>query len=231
MVDPLLLALDTSTSTAGVAIYDGERVLSETTWLAGREHSTRLLAEVGAALGRVGREPAHLTGLVVARGPGSFTGVRVALSVAKGMASGLGLPLWGINSLEVLVRAAGLIDLPVLAVLEAGRGRYAIGLYRHGVPVDQARTASLDELLASLREPSLVIGELERAARARLEGNPLARLASPAASLRRAGYLAELGWSAAQAGERGDPKAVDAVYLAPRASGGQGALGPPGPPA
>jgi tRNA threonylcarbamoyladenosine biosynthesis protein TsaB len=231
VVEPLLLALDTSTSTAGVAVYDGQRVLSETTWLAGREHSTRLLAEAGAALGRIGREPSQLTGLVVARGPGSFTGVRVALSVAKGMAAGLGLPLWGINSLEVLVRAAGPTEFQVLAVLEAGRGRYAMGLYRDGAAVDAARTASLDEVLESLREPTFVIGEFDAAARARLEGNPLARVAPPAASLRRAGYLAELGWLAAQAGQSGDPNAVDAVYLAPRASGGQGALRPPGPPA
>jgi tRNA threonylcarbamoyladenosine biosynthesis protein TsaB len=216
VVDPLLLALDTSTGTAGVAVYDGQRVLSETTWLAGREHSTRLLAEVGAALGRIGREPAQLTGLVVARGPGSFTGVRVALSVAKGMAAGLGLPLWGVNSLEVLARAAGATELPVLAALEAGRGRYAIGLYRGSAAVDEARTASLDELVASLREPTLLIGELDPAVRARLEGNSLARMAPPAACLRRAGYLAELGWLLAQAGEPGDPKVVDAVYLGSR---------------
>jgi tRNA threonylcarbamoyladenosine biosynthesis protein TsaB len=231
VVDQLLLALDTSTSTAGVAVYDGQRVLSETTWLAGREHSTRLLAEVGAALGRIGREPAHLTGLVVARGPGSFTGVRVALSVAKGIASGLGLPLWGVNSLEMLVRAAGATDLPVLAVLEAGRGRYAIGLYRAGVAVDEARTTALDDLVARIREPTLLIGDLDGTARGRLASNTLARMASPAACLRRAGYLAELGWLAAEAGEPGDPKLVDAVYLAPRASGGQGAPRPPGPPA
>jgi hypothetical protein len=94
--------------------------------------------------------------------------------------------------------------------------------------VDEARTASLDELVASIREPTLLIGELDSAARARLEDNALARLAPPAACLRRAGYLAELGWLLAQAGAPGDPKLVDAVYLAPRASGGQGALRPPG---
>jgi len=60
---PLLLALDTSTSTASVAVFDGQRVLSETTWLAGREHSTRLLVEVDAAFERIGRTPTELTGL------------------------------------------------------------------------------------------------------------------------------------------------------------------------
>src|SRR5437870_2637966 len=115
---PLLLALDTSTSTAGVALFDSQRVVSETTWRAGREHSTRLLVEVEAALERIGRTVQELTGLVVARGPGSFTGVRVALSVAKGMAAGLSIPLWGVNSLDVLAHAAGKVDLPVRAVLE-----------------------------------------------------------------------------------------------------------------
>src|SRR3979411_2930269 len=103
---PLLLALDTSTSTASVALFDGQRVLSETTWQAGREHSTRLLVEVDLASERIGRPPAELTGLVVARGPGSFTGVRVALSVAKGMAAGLSIPVWGVSTLGALGFAA-----------------------------------------------------------------------------------------------------------------------------
>src|SRR2546421_11246693 len=89
---PLLLALDTSTSTASVALFDGERVLSETTWLAGREHSTRLLVEVEIALERIGKTQTDLTGVVVARGPGSYTGGRVALSGAKGIAAALHIP-------------------------------------------------------------------------------------------------------------------------------------------
>jgi tRNA threonylcarbamoyladenosine biosynthesis protein TsaB len=218
---PLLLALDTSTSTASLAVYDGERVLSETTWVAGREHSTRLLVEVEAALERIARDASHLTGLVVARGPGSFTGVRVALSVAKGMAAGLGVPLWGVGSLDVVAHAGRTSELPVRAVLEAGRGRYATGLYRAGRRVEEPGTVSLDELVACVEEPTLVIGELSGEARARLGRDTVARVAGPAASTRRAGYLAELGWLAAQAGERGDPGAVDAVYLAPRASGGR----------
>ena len=153
---------------------------------------------------------------MAARGPGSFTGVRVALSVAKGIAAGLGLPLWGVGSLDVLARAAGLSDLPVCAVLEAGRGRYATGLYRGLEPSEPPRSATLDELLACIGEPTLVIGELAAAARTRLAAETPARLVSPAASPRRAGYLAELGWLAAQAGDPGDPNPVDAFYLPPR---------------
>ena len=210
---PLLLALDTSTSTAGVALFDSQRVVSETTWQAGREHSTRLLVEVEAALERIGRTVQELTGLVVARGPGSFTGVRVALSVAKGMAAGLSIPLWGVNSLDVLAHAAGKVDLPVRAVLEAGRGRYATGLYAREVLVEAARLATLEQLIGLVAEETLLIGDIGPDARRRLETETPARVTDPAGCLRRAGFLAELGWRMAQAGDPGDPHAVDAVYI------------------
>jgi tRNA threonylcarbamoyladenosine biosynthesis protein TsaB len=209
----LLLALDTSTSIASVALFDGQRVLSETTWLAGREHSTRVLVEVEAALARVGRTPADLTGLVVARGPGSFTGVRVALSVAKGMSAGLSLPLWGVSSLDVLAHAAGTLELPVRVVLEAGRGRFATGLYLDGRLGAEPGLATLEQLDQLIQAPTFLIGELPEAARARLAQNVNARLASPAACLRRGGFLAELGWNSALAGDPGDPRTVDAVYV------------------
>jgi len=210
---PLLLALDTSTSTASVALFDGQRVASETTWLAGREHSTRLLLEVELALERIGRTQQEVTGLVVARGPGSFTGVRVALSVAKGMAAGLAIPLWGVSSLDVLALAVGNVDRPVRAVLEAGRGRYASGLYQGGVAIEPPRLAALDELIHLIHEETLIIGELTPDARKRLETECNVRLADPAACLRRAGFLAELGWRMAVRGEPGDPGLVDALYI------------------
>jgi tRNA threonylcarbamoyladenosine biosynthesis protein TsaB len=209
---PLLLALDTSTSTAGVALFDGQHVLSETTWQAGREHSTRLLVEVELAFERVDRHPTQLTGLVVARGPGSFTGVRVALSVAKGMAAGLSIPVWGVSTLDVLAHMAGEVEVPVRAVLEAGRGRYATALYLRGESAQSARLATLDEVKALVAEATLVIGELAAEAREQLERHPYARVATPAASMRRAGYLAELGWRQAQSGDPGDPHVLDALY-------------------
>jgi tRNA threonylcarbamoyladenosine biosynthesis protein TsaB len=209
----LLLALDTSTSVASVALFDGQRVLSETNWLAGREHSTRLLVEVQEAFLRVGRTAENLTGLVVARGPGSFTGVRVALSVAKGISAGLSLPLWGVSSLEVLAHAAGVTELPVRAVLEAGRGRFATALYINGRCSGEPRLATVDELDELVQTPTVVIGELAAEARERLEQNVCARLATPAACLRRGGFLAELGWRTARSGDPGDPRAVDALYV------------------
>jgi tRNA threonylcarbamoyladenosine biosynthesis protein TsaB len=210
---PLLLGMDTSTRVASVALFDGEQVLSETSWLAGREHSTRLLVEVEAALARVGRTASQLTGLVVARGPGSFTGVRVALSVAKGISAGLSIPVWGISSLEVLAFGAGATDVPVRAIVEAGRGRFATGVYVNGQAAGPPVLATLDQLVGLIDVPTLVIGELPSAARACLERHAPARLASLAACTRRSGYLAELGWRAGLAGDPGDPGELDALYV------------------
>jgi tRNA threonylcarbamoyladenosine biosynthesis protein TsaB len=188
-------------------------VLSETTWLAGREHSTRLLVEVEVGLDRVGRDVGDLTGLVVARGPGSFTGVRVALSVAKGLAGGLGIGAFGVSSLDVLALAASPSDVPVRAVVEAGRGRYATALYAHGMVTEAPRLVTLPELKESIAERTVVIGELSPQDREMLSEHPRVRLAPAAASVRRAGFLAELGWRMAQSGDAGDPRTLDAIYI------------------
>jgi tRNA threonylcarbamoyladenosine biosynthesis protein TsaB len=209
----LLLALDTSTRVASVAVHDGEQILAETTWLAGREHSSRLLVEADAALARIGRTPSDLTGLVVAHGPGSFTGVRVAISVAKGMAAALSLPLWGVSTLDVVAAQAGAVDGPVRAVLEAGRGRVATACYVVGRCVEAPRLATLAELVELLTEPALVIGELSAEARAALAKRSDVRLASAALSMRRAGLLAELGQHRRLSGDPGNPANVDAAYI------------------
>jgi tRNA threonylcarbamoyl adenosine modification protein YeaZ len=209
----LLLALDTSTRTAGVAVFDGQQVLSETTWLAGREHTTRLLVEAESALSRVGHVAADVKGVVVACGPGSFTGTRVAISVAKGIAAGLRVPAWGVSTLDVMAAAACDNKLPVRALVEAGRARFATALYAGGQCIEPPRLATLEQFVELLSDQTFVIGELPAEARARLSQVPTARVASPAASVRRAGFLAELGWRLAQSGDPGDPRAIDALYV------------------
>jgi tRNA threonylcarbamoyladenosine biosynthesis protein TsaB len=209
---PLLLALDTSTASASVALYDG-RVLAETTWMAGRAHTTGLLMEVAALLARVQVGTHQLSRLAVARGPGSFTGVRVGISVAKGMAVGLGLPLWGVGTLDALARAALVVDHPVRAVIEAGRGRFATALFVGERCVEPPRNVSTDELVELARTGSVIIGELEAELRALLARDTQAIVAPPALSLRRAGFVAELAWLAAESGDPGEAATVDAVYV------------------
>ena len=98
-------------------------------------------------------------------------------------------------------------------MLEAGRGRYAVGRYLHGVRVEEMRLVTLDQVIARFEEETIVVGELREDARSRLEAVGHTRVAPRAAGARRGGFLAELGWRMALTGDPGDPRALDAVYV------------------
>jgi len=120
----MLLAIDTSTHYASVALHDGERLLGEETWLANQDHTRTLLPAIQRILGDRGVE--SLTALAVALGPGSFNGLRVGLSSAKALAIARQLPLVGATTLELLAAEYGLDE----ATMNAGRGR--ISAWRAG---------------------------------------------------------------------------------------------------
>lgn len=214
----MLLALDTSTSLAGLALFDGG-VRAELTWQAGRQHSVQLLPRLEALLALAGVTRGDLTALAVARGPGSFTGVRVGLAVAQGLALGLDLPVFGVCTLDVLAAGLECSDLPVRPLLDAGRGRYATALYDlldgRAVRRSELSGVTLDELALVVKERSVLCGELSAADRERVRAmlGDVATLASPAASLRRPGVLAQLGWQLWRAGVAGDPAALEPLYL------------------
>ena len=218
----MLLAIDTSTTQAGIALYDGQ-VQAEVAWRAGRDHGRQLLPVIHETLARLGRTPADLTAIGAARGPGSFTGLRVGLSVGRGLAFALGLPLYGIGSLDVL--AAGLAGYsgPIRAVLEAGRGRVASARFRpitiSLVLLHEVRGLSLDDLVALIEdetrdEPGAVVGDLTPEARDRLAAlGPQVFVAPPAACVRRPAVLAELAWGRFTVGSPPNPDEGEPVYL------------------
>jgi hypothetical protein len=98
-------------------------------------------------------------------------------------------------------------------VLEAGRGRYVTALYAGAECVQAPRLATPDGLLLSITQRTVLVGELTLQDRARLEHHPDARVAPRASSVRRAGFLAELGWRRAVSGDPGDAAALDAIYV------------------
>lgn len=99
----MLLALDTATRQAGLALYDGEVVRAESLWSGGMHHTEWMAPAIEQALQRINGSAADLTALGVTIGPGSFTGLRVGLSLAKGIAAARGLPLIGISTLDATV--------------------------------------------------------------------------------------------------------------------------------
>ena len=103
-----ILALDTATTMAVVATGSREgRADGFTTWTAGYRHGETLLPAIERFLGEQNIRRSSLIGIVVGIGPGAFTGLRVGIATAKGLAHGLGLPIVGISTAEALLSAAG----------------------------------------------------------------------------------------------------------------------------
>jgi tRNA threonylcarbamoyladenosine biosynthesis protein TsaB len=215
----LLLAIDTATRVPSLALYDGEWVLAEETWHSANGHTVELMPSLVRMLERQRVSPSELRGIAVALGPGSFTGLRIGLGVAKGLALTLGMPLIGIPTLDALVYAQARERGPVCAVLRAGRGRFSAAFYRRrrGWWQKQGdyRLTTLDELCAEIQTRTFFCGELDAQAAELLRERlgKKAVVASPASSLRRAGYLAELGWQRLKRGKVDDPAALSPIYL------------------
>jgi len=214
----VLLALDTSTRTVGVALYDGFRVLSEFAWTSQDYHTVELAPSVAEAFAKADRNIDVLGAIAVAIGPGSFTGLRVSLALAKGLALARRIPLIGIPTMDVLATAQPLQTIPMVIVLRAGRGRLAVGWYQvtdeSWMLASKLEVLSVEELAQEIRAPTLVCGELSNEERILLEHeNDNAQLASPAHCLRRPSFLAELAWKRWQAKEINDPISLAPIYL------------------
>ena len=117
----LLLAIDTATPAGSVALSDGGEILSLRNFESPREHSQRLFPEIDRALGDAGAERGRIGAVAVTIGPGSYTGLRVGLSAAKGLCMALDAPLVGLSTLEVLAARLPWCRLPVCALLAARR--------------------------------------------------------------------------------------------------------------
>jgi len=178
-----------------------------------------LAPNVEALLAQAGVQPAQLAGVAVALGPGSFTGLRVALSLAKGLTLATSARLIGVPTLDVVAYPHQWQAHPVCAVVQAGRGRLCWALYRHTVDgwttVTGYRLSAVDAVAAEIGERTLFSGELLPQNADRLRGllGERFQLAPPAMRLRRAGVLAEIAWSRWQAGQVDDPATLSPIYL------------------
>lgn len=208
----VMLAIDTSTEIAGIALHDGERI-SETVWPAGRTQTTSVLAEIDALLARTRRSAEDLGAVAVAIGPGTFTGLRVGLSIAKGFLLAQDVALIGIPTLAVTATPFSEAGVPVLAVLPAGRGRVVCAKAPAAGPMDAPRNMAFAEFVAAAAAAGLlVVGELNGEQRRTLVDSGVA-LASAAASIRRPGVLASLAMARWEAGDVDDPTTLEPLYV------------------
>ena len=126
---PLVLALDTSGPVEALALVQGELILAQQHLRKERSGGTALAASVQSALESVQREPADLAAIAVAVGPGSFTGLRVGIAVARGLADALAIPTFPYASTLGWAYAAYGSRLPVAVTLDARRGELYTALF------------------------------------------------------------------------------------------------------
>ena len=214
----MLLAVDTSTAQVGLALYDGAQVIGEYAWRSGQRHTIELAPAISELLTRCGTTMDDIRAVGVALGPGSFTSLRVGLSLVKGLALSRHIPLVGIPTLDILAAAQAVSKLPLGVAIQAGRGKFAVGWYkssRNGWQAKaDARVVTVEKLLDEVKSPSILCGEFTSEDRERLaKGNIKIQLASPAQSVRRPAVLAEMAWARWQAGHVDDEAALAPIYL------------------
>lgn len=215
----MILAIDTATQFAALALYDQNGLLAEESWYADRNHTIELMPHIVRMLKTAQLQVTDLSALAVALGPGSFTGLRVGLAVAKGLALPYKLPVIGVPTLEIAAYPLRDQPLPVWAVAQAGRGRILAACYgqqeeRWQLLIEPYLT-SFEALGRAIEAPVICTGEIDHQAAKTLQqhSNPKARIASPAARLRRSGYLAEIAARRLASNEQDDPDALVPIYV------------------
>ena len=147
----IVLAIDTAGVDCAVAVYDAAsgQVLGSVSETIGRGHAERLMAMIDEALAKAGLTLSEVTRVAVTVGPGSFTGIRVGVAAARGLALALGIECVGVSTLAVLANLpAQKPSLMVLAAMNAHREEIYAQTFENGEPCDEPRVLALDDFLA-----------------------------------------------------------------------------------
>jgi tRNA threonylcarbamoyladenosine biosynthesis protein TsaB len=217
----LVLGIETSSRHGGVAIIGEDRVLCEAVLSVEVTHSERLLPAVDRALDEAGITLEGLGGIAVSIGPGSFTGLRIGLSTAKGLAYATGLPLVGVPTLEAMAWTLPAARWQVCPVLDARKQEVYAALFRHEPEglrrlMDDAAMAP-EDLCRLIRNPTLFLGDGVDAYGALFRERLGERVLLPPLASRgaRPACVAELGRRRLLRGERDAPDTLVPRYLRP----------------
>ncbi|MEK4182289.1 MULTISPECIES: tRNA (adenosine(37)-N6)-threonylcarbamoyltransferase complex dimerization subunit type 1 TsaB [Bacillus] len=124
-----ILAIDTSNHTLGIALVKDSTVIGESITYLKKNHSVRAMPTVEALMKECGVAPSELSKIVVAKGPGSYTGVRIGVTIAKTLAWTLSIPISAVSSLETLAANGQYFDGWISPLFDARRGQVYTGLY------------------------------------------------------------------------------------------------------
>ncbi|MCA1061762.1 tRNA (adenosine(37)-N6)-threonylcarbamoyltransferase complex dimerization subunit type 1 TsaB [Rossellomorea aquimaris] len=151
-----ILAIDTSNYPFGVSLIQEDKVIGEYITYMKKNHSVRAMPAIEQLLNECGIEPKDLSKIVVANGPGSYTGVRIGVTLAKTLAWSLNIPLIPVSSLATLASSGRYFSGFIVPIFDARRGQVYTGLYEFQgdqlVCVEEDRNIMLEEWVTKLKE-------------------------------------------------------------------------------
>jgi len=217
-----ILAIDTSTRVGSIAVVEGTSLKAQQILNISATHNQRLLPGIERLLSDAGWSLDDLDGFAVSLGPGSFTGLRIGLSIVKGLAWATGKPLAGVPTLDALATNVSFAPYSICPILDARKGEIYTALYRQGEEgIPQRLTSYMaikpEELVAIISETTVIIGDglwsygdyLKRELGNRLVVPP------PHLSVIHASSVAWLGWHKLRSGEYEDVSSCTPLYVRP----------------
>ena len=192
----MLLAIDTSTRQLSIALATENQIIAESTWISQNHHNRQLAIAIETLFAQSETDANDLTGVAVAQGPGSYTGVRIGLALAKGIAHAKQIPLYPVPTLAIVAHGTPPTDMPLLAVIPAGRKRVLAAYYtlhdEKWQPTSEIILQPWQELLDGITTDVLLNGEISETGRQMIDTtNKPIHLLSIGQQVRRAAFLAE----------------------------------------
>ena len=217
----LILAFETTAKAGSVALLEDNRLLAESYQNTGLTHSQTLMVMAEDMLKAAGKSMADVTAVAVAEGPGSFTGVRIGVAAAKGLAWGGELPCYGVSTLESMALTLGAYRGYVCPVMDARRSQVYNSLFyvNSGVMerVSEDRAIALSDLaeeLKTLKEPIFLVGDGSNLTYSTLKDSIPALVLPPEHRMhQRASGVALAAAKKIAAGDPGDAAAMVPNYL------------------
>jgi tRNA threonylcarbamoyladenosine biosynthesis protein TsaB len=215
----IILGIETATMTGGLALIDEEKLISEYTLNMKTTHSTRLMPALDWILKDASLDKNQINGIAISIGPGSFTGLRIGLATAKGLAMGLNIPLITVPTLDALAYNISYVPYQICPIQDARKKEVysAIFRYENGIITRKSpyQVISPDELISLINEKTIMLGDglniYGELFREKL--GEFAIFANNSQRLPRASVIAELGLAKLKAGEIADLASSEPLYI------------------
>lgn len=159
-----ILAIDTSNQPLAVALFENGKMVTKRETNQTKNHSLQLLPLIDEMTKEVNWQPSDLNRVVVAKGPGSYTGVRIGVTTAKTLASTLNIELVAVSSLLVLVTNVKQEDVLVVPIFDARNENLYTGVYENNISILDDRHSNINKLIEYLKNTTkniVVVGEYE----------------------------------------------------------------------